>query len=173
LDTKFRFDINDLVFVCVYGLECIYLVPSIYIYFFVPTAYHIVPSIYYFVPTTYYESCSLNILFCFNNIIRVLFPQYIVLASVVRLSVRPSLTFHSKTFSSETTRYFFSNMAIISRRTFYNFCWDFFLYCSKNSHDLRILFRLIVKYLNKLWEQDIIYIYILREQNKQTNFAWP
>ena len=26
---------------------------------------------------------------------------------------------------------------------------------------------------NKLWEQDIIYIYILREQNKQTNFAWP
>jgi len=33
----------------------------------------------------------------------ILFPQCIILASVVGLSISPLLTFHSKTFSSETT----------------------------------------------------------------------
>ena len=47
--------------------------------------YHSVPSIYYIVPTTYYLVLSI---YYFG----------------VRLSVRPSLTFHSKIFSSETTR---------------------------------------------------------------------
>jgi hypothetical protein len=60
-------------------------------FFFVPTTYRIVPSIYFFVPTTYYESCSLNILFCFNNIIRVLFPQYIILFQQHNTSLVPSI----------------------------------------------------------------------------------
>ena len=76
---------------------------------------------YHFVPTRKIF-CSHNILLCSLNIIScshnlsfcshkkdilflqriILFPQYITLASVVSLSVRTSLTVHSKTFSETT-----------------------------------------------------------------------
>jgi hypothetical protein len=59
--------------------------------------------------------CSLNILFCSHNIsycsLNILFvpAKYYLVPSIYyfgvhrRLSIRPSVTFHSKTFSSETT----------------------------------------------------------------------
>ena len=68
--------------------------------YFVPTTYYFVPSISYLVPTTYHFVTTRKILLFLQRII--LFPQYITLASVVRLSVRTSLTVHSKTFSETT-----------------------------------------------------------------------